>query len=315
MSKRALPFATVAVALFIALSAAGLVTTRTVDAAGVVLDARTGAPLAGVSVRAGTAHDFTDSFGRFWLASARAGSPVLFRLTNYVSASTPARADLRVELVPIPVTGVVTSAFTKAGLRATVGPVGTRRTGNDGTFTLYGVGPGDTITIAAFGHRTATIAVDQTRKVRVVLELSALEARQLLPAVPGYGYLNADPTDEPAKVAALRSRVPELARQVTSVAMRRITRDGGAVGIAFGVAIDPEYASRPETPERWFTHMTEDARLVDTPTVDGVSVQVNAPADGGYAYTWQRYAGFVVVVGDRRDALDGFARALIAAQR
>lgn len=124
----------------------------------------------GALVTAGTVKARSASDGRFDLKDVEKGARVAVSATNFDGASIASAQTVNVKLVPIPVTGTVTSSFTKKPLEATVtsGRVATKVDAT-GRFTLYGAGPADTLAISASGYQPLSVAITSERVVAAVL--------------------------------------------------------------------------------------------------------------------------------------------------
>lgn len=138
---------------------------------GSVIDARTGNPLIGVSVTAGSRKAVTDSDGNFLLRDVDKQASVVALAPNYSSATMKAgETKLRLKLAPIPVTGTVVSNLTGQGLQATLfAATETFQSELDGTFTVYGVGPGDSLKVTATGYEEAMVTVSNARQAAITL--------------------------------------------------------------------------------------------------------------------------------------------------
>jgi hypothetical protein len=160
-----------------ALLAAGCSARTFEQVGGTVVDARTREPVAGAEVRAtapGAAplSATTDPQGMFTLRHVSRRARLQVTSGNYRPAQVQLTgALLGVALSPIPVRGVVVSTLTGSGLRASIAGADAGRTAAtvDGSFQLYGPGPGDRLTVTAPGYRTASVTIGAGRDVRVGL--------------------------------------------------------------------------------------------------------------------------------------------------
>jgi hypothetical protein len=143
----------------------------TVDASGRVLDARSGAPLADVSVQAADTVVPTARDGSFTLDALPRDATLAFTSCAHESTQVPADSELVVRLTPVPVEGVVTSALTGRPLAATVreGERSTR-TNAAGRYSLYGSCPGGRARVSAPGFLTQTVAIGADRRASAVLK-------------------------------------------------------------------------------------------------------------------------------------------------
>jgi hypothetical protein len=139
--------------------------------AGTVVDAHTGEPVAGVSVRAGQIKAVTAASGAYTLHAVPKTSALSFAKANYVDARSSAAPEVSaVRLRPIPITGRVRSMLSNRGLEAQVSLSTSKATADaNGNFTMYGVGPGDHVQVAADGYTTTGFDVPNNRVLRVVL--------------------------------------------------------------------------------------------------------------------------------------------------
>lgn len=292
--------------------AARAIVGRTVTAAGIVLDSRTDKPVAGAVVTAPdepAKRDRTDAQGRFRILEVRRGSNLRLVATNYDPATTKATADpLRVDMRPIPVTGTVTSNFTGKGIHATVSGKEQHTTQADGAFTTYGVGPGDSLKITAFGHEQTSVKIDDSRKIRVSLKLGRMDPNLVLTEKAGYGLV-----DVPSElVDGVRADVayadPEFARYLTGISMKSIVRDGETVGIGMVMAIDPGYAALPGAAEAFFAGVSEGVASTETIKVGDTPAKKMRDSGGMLGYAWQEYAAFAAVFGENPKAVEAFVK-------
>src|SRR5262245_42549004 len=234
---------------------------------GTGLDSRTGKPVAQAKVTATAPNTAavtgpTDAQGTFTLRKVSKQARLAVTATNYEAADVPvAGKPLNITLKPIPVQGVVTSTLTNKGLQATLDGKLHGRTAADGTFRVYGVGPGDTLSVAAPGYKTASVAIDADRRAHVLLVAEEatriqqvnqwLRARNLAPvwryvflSPEGYGY------EQPPPEVKAESRRQIVAagggKVLTGFEMRSVTKGGAAADMLVLVAaLDPRFASLP----------------------------------------------------------------------
>jgi hypothetical protein len=138
---------------------------------GKVVDSRSGKPVAGVSVRAGAIKAVTATSGVYTLHAVPKTSALSFAKADYVDASSSAAPEVAsVRLRPIPITGHVRSTLTSRGLKAQLSLATAKATADaNGNFTMYGVGPGDHVQVAADGYTTTGFDVPNHRVLSVVL--------------------------------------------------------------------------------------------------------------------------------------------------
>jgi hypothetical protein len=139
---------------------------------GTVVDAMTGHPVATATVGVAGHSTRTDTRGVFELSGVRPNAVLTIRSRNYASATVAAaRGPVRIRLVPIPVRVRVVSALTGALLPAAIRtPERARVVAAAGVAAVYGVGPGDRVTVTAAGYRPATVSVAGVRAVRAALQ-------------------------------------------------------------------------------------------------------------------------------------------------
>src|SRR5262249_53785250 len=131
---------------------------------GVVKDARTGRPVSGAKVLVKSQPDISttsSASGTFTLSDVPKQSSVVVSARSYAAATVLPAKDMRsVRLTPIPATGRLLSSLNLAGVPGTVKtPAGSFAAKADGTFTMYGVLPGDAFTAAAPGYATVNAKV------------------------------------------------------------------------------------------------------------------------------------------------------------
>jgi len=287
---------------------------RSVTVSGVVVDARTKTPVKGALVEASKDNaeiaGRTDARGRFMLLHVPHDATVHFSATNYYASASPVSRDpVDLRLRPIPVTGTVTSAFTKKGLAASVVGKVDGRTSPTGAFTVYGVGPGDELTFSAFGHERKSVAIDNSRKVNVTLALGVIDPNALLKIVPGFTHEDAPPS----VIAEIRRGIglsPAAANLVTGVAARLYSKNGKPVAEAAVFAIDPTLAASTATREGFLRGVRANATGVTEVTIGDV-VAERFTDQGLLNYAWQEYAAFLVVGGPDAKSVEAVARALI----
>jgi hypothetical protein len=259
---------------------------------GTVIDQRTGKPVAQARVQA-TAPQVapvtgsTDAQGRFTLRTVSKQATLQVTAATYQHASMPVTpGPLEVRLTPILVVGRVTSRLTQAGLHAALrgklgGPIQTRP---DGSFRLYGVGRGDTLTVSAGGYLPKQVTIGAGRVEVALRPKPATEAAQIhrwlradnVAAVwrfvftdpPGYRFQDA-PADLKAKARkAYGADRPE----VKDVDVRVVTQDNDSDLITvIAVAWDPKFAAQPDFRVLFPPRLTRAARP-QTFTVAGVRV-------------------------------------------
>jgi hypothetical protein len=330
---RALAAMTVAVVL-----AAGCSSKTFDQVKGTVLDGRTGKPVAQAKVTATASNTAavtgaTDAQGTFTLRKVSKQAHLAVTATNYdPAADVPVSGKpLNVTLRPIPVQGMITSTLTNKGLQASLGGELHERTAADGTFRVYGVGPGDTLSVTAPGYKTASMAIDQDRKVHVLLVAEEatriqqvnqwLRAGNLAPVwryvfltPKGYGYEAAPPG---AKAEVGRQFATTGAQQaVKGFEMRSVTKGGAAADMAvIVVALDPRVAAAPGANEGFLTGVSQSAgakpRLIRL--AGGEQVAYIAPPGGPKLILLSEGSLQVAILGDAAERLKGFASAFIKA--
>ena len=284
---------------------------RDVTVAGTILDARTKKPIPGVFLKApGLPAAKTDAAGSFRFAEVKRGARIRIGAKNYKGAFVEASADpLRIRLTPIPVTGKVTSVFTGKGIAATVYGKEANRSRADGTFSVYGVGPGNSLKFTAFAHAPMTVKIGANRKVTAALKLGTVDPNALLTRVAGYGYVDA-PAELVAQMRAEMAQSPEFNASLTGVAAKSVLLNGETIAIAIAISIDPGAAALPFVRDGFFQGVSEGAAQAKTIKIGDVSVR-SFKGEGFAGYAWQRYSAFVTVIGSPADKVEKFTRALI----
>ena len=141
---------------------------KAVDISGTVVDGRTKKPIAKALVVAGTLKATTDDHGKFRLTAVPKTARVTISAANYKVATSSVGAN-SFTLIPIPVTGTVTSNLEGQGIAATVVAREEFQAAADGKFTVFDVGPGDEITLRYQGYEEQKAKVGPDRSVSVVL--------------------------------------------------------------------------------------------------------------------------------------------------
>lgn len=331
---RALAAITAAVVL-----AAGCNSTTFDQVKGTVLDSRTGKPVAQAKVTATATNTAavtgpTDAQGRFTLRKVSKQAHLAVTATNYqAAADVPVSGKpLKVTLTPIPVQGMITSTLTNKGLQATLDGKLHQRTAANGTFRVYGVGPGDTLSVAAPGYKTASMAIDQDRRVHVLLVAEQatriqqvnqwLRAGHLAPVwryvfltPKGYGYEAVPPQ---LKAASRRQVAAEGGQAVKGFEMRSVTKGGTAADmVVLVVALDPRVAAMPGANQGFLRGVGQGAgakpRLIRL--AGGEQVAYIAPPGGPKLILLSEGSLQVVVIGDAAERLKVFASAFIKAHQ
>jgi hypothetical protein len=117
----------------------------------------------------------TGANGAFTMTDVPANAKLQVRAANYEPATMTASDKLMtIRLTPIPVDVTATSAMTgdkvKAAVSAPPGEAEVYTIASGSTLHLYRAGPGDKVTVAADGYRTAHPAVSTGRTLTVALE-------------------------------------------------------------------------------------------------------------------------------------------------
>ncbi len=327
---RALAAMTVAVVL-----AAGC-SSKTFDwVKGTVLDSRTGEPVAQAKVTATAPNTAavtgpTDAQGTFTLREVSKQAHLAVTATNYEAADVPvAGKPLNVTLKPIPVQGLITSTLTNKGLQATQDGKLHERTAANGTFRVYGVGPGNRLSVTAPGYKTASVAIDQDRKmqVRLVAEEATrveqvnqwLRSGNLAPVwryvfltPKGYGYEESPPEFK----AGARKQFGAAGQAVKGFEMRSVTKGGAAANMAvLVVALDPRIAAAPGANEGFLTGVSQSAGARPQPITlaGGKQVAYIDPPSGPKAILLSEGSLQAMILGDTAEQLKGFASAFINA--
>jgi hypothetical protein len=334
MARRAL-IAGVAVALL----AVGC-SSKTLDQVnGTVLDGRTGRPvaLAEVTATAPEAAPVTtvsDVQGRFTLRQVSRQARLRVTSSNYRPAEVRvARKAFSVVLSPVPVQGVVTSRLTGRGLRATVAGGDIGHTAVNGSFQLYGLGPGDQLTVTAPGYKTAAVTIDGDRRVRVAL--GAKEAtrigqvndwlrasdfasvwRYVFRTPKGYGYLDL-PADFKAQARQQWAVVGgQDGRAIRGFDMRSVLEgDVGADIEVLVFAMDPGFAAPPGFQEAVVAGLAHAVGINPQTLVlaGGARAASFRPPEGAGAVLLTEGSLVVLLFGPPGEPLERFATAFLSA--
>jgi hypothetical protein len=281
-----------------------------VDVGGRVVDARTGKVVVGALVVTEEGRARTNSKGAFRITEVKRKSDVSIAAPNYRTARLEASGDpMDVKLRPIPVTGMVTSGFTEQGLRADIWGAARGTTKSDGTFAVYGAGPGETITITAFGHKKTSVKIDKTRKVDAKLELDRIDPAKVVKEVPGFGVTDA-PADVVAGLNADLASITAVSGEIVGVSMKSVTKNGQGVGVVMVFAIDPAYSALPGFQDSYYADFALDANKTRKLNVAKTPVRFAQWGDL-HAYTWQQLASFVLVMSDSADDAKAITEAII----
>jgi len=255
---------------------------------GTVVDQRTGKPVNQAKLEAtaqetATVTGSTDAQGGFTLRKVSKQATLKVTAANYELASLPAaKGPLEVRLTPITVLGTVTSRLTQARLRATLGGKVSEQTRPDGTFEIFGVGPGDTLTVSAPGYLRKSVTIGAGRVVRVALSPEpATEVEQVhqwvrtnnLAAVwrvvfsdpPGYRF-----EDGAADLRAQLRKATKARPEIKGVDVRVVTQNGRSADIvAVATAWDPRVAIVPGFAESRLAALAAKGAGLQTVTVGG----------------------------------------------
>lgn len=284
---------------------------RPIDIAGTVIDSRTDKPVKGARLDAVGVHEKTNAKGAFSVFDIKRGANVRVSADNYKPVDVQATSDpIRVVLRPIPVTGRIISSFTGKGIGASVRGKDLTKTRADGVFKIYGIGPGDTLTITAFGHQPKKVKVSPKRTASTSLALARIQPASLLRAVKGYTYVDAPGEFSSLMRAEIATSTAIQSDKITGVAAKSVVKDGKPFAIAFAVTFDPAYAALPGSQKAFFEGFTADAKTKRTITIGDYRVREGTHKDfAGYAF--QRFAGFVVVMGEPKADVEKFVRTML----
>jgi Carboxypeptidase regulatory-like domain len=306
---------------------------------GTVLDARTHQPIAQAKVTA-MAPDTaqitatTDARGRFTFRHLSRRARLRVTSGNYLPAEVrPTGELLGVALAPIPVRGMVTSTLTGSGLRATVAGPNLTPTAADGSFQVYGLGPGDRLTVTAPGYKTAVATIGANRRVRVVLAPEeATRIRQVndwlragdfvslwrwvFRTPKGYGYVDL-PADFKAEVRQhYVAAVGSTRRSVRGFEMRSVTEgEAGADIEVLAFAMDPELAAAPGFEKAFVAAFARNTGVSPRPLVlpGGARAAYFRPPEGAAALILSEGSLVVLLLGPPEQPIKRFATAFLAA--
>jgi hypothetical protein len=308
---------------------------------GTVLDARTREPVAQAEVMATVPGSVavtatTDAQGRFTLRHLSRRAHLRVTAGNYRPAEVqPTGALLGVALAPIPVRGVVRSTLTSGGLRADVAGAGIGRgaAAADGSFWLYGLGPGDKLTVTAPGYKTASATIGADRNVRIALAPEqATRIRQVndwlragdfaslwryvFRAPRGYGYVDL-PADFKGEVRQhYVGAVGSTGRLVRGFDMRSVTEgDAGADIEVLAFVMDPGSAARPGLGEAFVAGFARNAGMSPRSLVlpGGTTAAYFRPPEGAAALILNEGSLVVLLLGPPEQPIKRFASAFLTA--
>jgi hypothetical protein len=310
---------------------------------GTVVDARTREPVVQAEVSAtvpgpAAVTATTDARGRFTLRHVSRQARLRVTAGNYRPTKVQLTGELLgVALSPIPVRGVVTNTLTGSGLRATIAGAGTGATAAaaDGSFRVYGLGPGDRLTVTAPGYKRASVTIGASREVRVALAAEEatrieqvnqwLRAGKLAPVwryvfrTPrGYGYVDL-PADFKAQVPQQSVLAGVAAPQfVRGFDMRSVTEgDSGADIEVLAFAMDPQFADQAGFRETLVTRFARNAgvRAQSVVLPGGVTAAYFRPPESAAALLLNEGSLVVVLFGPPEEPIKRFAAAFLAAHQ
>jgi hypothetical protein len=282
----------------------------------------------------------TDAQGMFTLRHVSRRARLRVSAGNHRPAQVQLTGELLgVTLSPIPVRGVVVSTLTGSGLRATIAggdaDAGRTAAAADGSFRLYGLGPGDWLTVTAPGYRTASVTIGAGRDVRVALaaeQATRIEQvnqwlragdlasvwRYVFRTPRGYGYVDL-PADFKADVpqeSVLAGVAPQ--QFVRGFDMRSVTEgDAGADIEVLVFAMDPEFAALPGFREDLVARFARStgvrARSLVLP--GGATAAYFRPPESAAALLLTEGSLVMVVFGPPEEPIKRFATAFLAAHQ
>jgi Carboxypeptidase regulatory-like domain len=300
---------------------------------GTVIDERTGEPVAHAQLEAAapqgaTVAGSTDVQGRFTLREVHKRATLKITAANYELASLQvAEGPLEVKLTPIPVIGRVTSRLTKAGVHAALhGKAEPSETRPDGSFRVYGVSEGDTLTVSAPGYLQKSITIGAGRVEVALSPEPATEVKQIhrwlrannLAAVWRFIFTNPSGywfEEAPADLKAGAGKTYGVGRpEVKGVDVRVVSHDGRPPDITvIAIAWDPKFAAKPDFRVEFPASLTRAARP-QTFTVRGIRVPYIAlPVRGGEQVARLLLDGTITLLVESRDLneLKAFVTALL----
>ena len=212
-----------------------------------------------------------------------------------------------------PVLGVVTSALTGAGVQATAGG---QPTGADGRVSLYGLGPGATLTVTArlYAPAVATVGGDRTFSVQLSV---ATDPAAALAGVPGTTF--APSTSVAVQPAASLRADPTFA--AVAPAMLVAAASAGGVGVIVlalpaGAALNPQTTGQLLDDAASYPGGVSVSGTV-TELLAGVPVRYSESRQGEVDLAWLQAATIFIVDGraPARAQLEALATALITTNR
>ncbi|MGH2706999.1 MAG: hypothetical protein ACRDJK_01740, partial [Actinomycetota bacterium] len=248
-------------ALLLALLVGGACSKTLPRVSGKVLDARTDQPLAEVSVTTEILEAKTGQDGAFALMEVPKNATIRFEKTNWRPRAAKVSKDgtMTVRLVPIPVLGKVTSALSGEGLLARLEGKINEQTAPDGSFTVYGVGPGDSLRVSARFHESIEAPINANRSLAVKLNPARVDPESAFVPVEGYAFAQM-PRQLKEQLAADLYQDPDIAKANPLLAGRSVKKGPDSIAVAVAIAVDPGYAASPGTSEAFFERLAKDAR-------------------------------------------------------
>lgn len=281
-----------------------------VTAHGTVLDARTNQPVGGARVSQGSSSATTGADGGFRLGSAAPGGHLSVSAAGYAPQSVPLPAGaLTVRLVPIPVTGTVTSSYNNQPVHARVG---TGESGADGRFTVYGAGPGDTLLVTSPLYTSQRVTVGVTRTVTVRMAPARIDPHAALANIATY-TVTPLPSHDASLLAGLNA-TPALKDANPAVASGSVALPGGGVDAVFALVFDPATVEQGQFAPEVLANLAAGGLTLGA-TLDGVPVQVTRQPSGKIVVSWQQATVFFGVEGFDQTKAQALAAAMITANR
>ncbi|CAA9299851.1 MAG: glycoside hydrolase, partial [uncultured Chloroflexia bacterium] len=174
---------------------------------GVVTDKQTGEPVAGATVKAGSASATTDAEGRYRLTGVEEGSTVEISTKGYDAATgTPDATTLDLALRSNMLTGTITDEYTSQPLEGVLIKTGSveSKTDSAGRFSLEGVAENAVVAVSVEGYADVEQKITELKPLELALRPDVLQGK-LVDAT------TAQPIKNAAVLVALESNGTDVA--------------------------------------------------------------------------------------------------------
>jgi hypothetical protein len=285
-----------------------------VPVAGRVLDARTRRPVVGAVVESAGLRALSAEDGRFDLGRVSPDQRVVVRAPSYRAQRLRPSESLLVQLRPLQAQIEVTSSLTGEGLAARFeGPFLAPERKN-GAFTIYGIGPGDSVKVAAFAHEPATVQIDEAGKAKVILEAVRVDPSAVFSELRGFVIEDVPPQLRGVQEqleARIRSDPKSFAGSNPATAVRLLAQgNNGAVVMA--VAVEPAFMAQPQVLKNFAGSLATGTRsAAEQRMLDGEVIYVG-DSEGGFKWVvLQRFSVLLAVFSTDDVFAQGVAKVLM----